>query len=285
MNYPKRNKIIQFLYIFTFIFSLLVINCNNNDNRNDSLKPNIVSIFEKKTSSHKSIQTSKDRKKLPLKTQPNSIRKSFLIGKIDYASDTSFVLLDKKYHNKSLMYLEKETAKAFIQMYQAAKNDGINLLVVSGARNYYSQKSIWERKFNRNLQAGLSPIENAIKILKYSSMPSTSRHHWGTEVDINNLEPSYFESGNGKLEYDWLNKNAGKFGFCQVYSKFDEKDRTTGYQIEAWHWSYIPKSRYFLDKYNELVDYEDINGFLGSLLAKELNMIEEYVNGISSACY
>ena len=116
-------------------------------------------------------------------------------------------------------------------------------------------------------------------------MPSTSRHHWGTEVDINNLEPSYFKSGNGKLEYDWLNKNAGKFGFCQVYSKFDEKDRTTGYQKEAWHWSYIPKSRYFLEKYNELVNYEDINGFLGSLLAKELNMIEEYVNGISSACY
>jgi len=285
MNYPKRNKIIQLIYIFTFILSLLVINCNNNGKRNNSLKPNIVNILEEKTSAHKSIQSSKERKKHPQKTQSTPIGKSFLIGKIDYASDTSFVLLDKKYHTKSLMYLEKETAKAFIRMYQAAKNDGINLLVVSGARNYYSQKSIWERKFNRNLQVGLSPIDNAIKILKYSSMPSTSRHHWGTEVDINNLEPSYFESGNGKLEYDWLNKNADKFGFCQVYSKFEEKDRTTGYQKEAWHWSYIPKSRYFLDKYNELVDYKDINGFLGSLLAKELNMIEEYVNGISSTCY
>ena len=284
MNYPKRNKIIQFLYIFTFIFSLLVIICNN-DNRNDSLKPNIVSILEKRTSSHKSIQTSKDRKKLPLKTQPNSIRKSFLIGKIDYASDTSFVLLDKKYHNKSLMYLEKETAKAFIQMYQAAKNDGINLLVVSGARNYYSQKSIWERKFNRNLQAGLSPIENAIKILKYSSMPSTSRHHWGTEVDINNLEPSYFESGIGKKEYEWLSKNAIEFGFCQVYTDFDIDDRTTGYQNEAWHWSYIPKAKIYLKEYNNKISYKDINGFLGSDLAEELNMINDYVNGISSNCF
>ena len=105
------------------------------------------------------------------------------------------------------MYLEKQTAVSFKKMKSAAEKDGINLIIVSGARNYYSQKSIWERKFKNNQSRGLNPLENARKILRYSSMPSTSRHHWGTDIDINSLEPSYFESGRGKREYDWLCKS------------------------------------------------------------------------------
>ena len=86
-------------------------------------------------------------------------------------------------------------------------------------------------------------IENAKKILLYSSMPSTSRHHWGTDIDINSLEPSYFEYGRGKIEYDWLVKNGAKFGFCQTYSDFAKNDRSSGYQEESWHWTYMPKSK------------------------------------------
>jgi len=213
------------------------------------------------------------------------ISKSLLIGKTNFGKNSAYIKFDNKYHSKSTMYLERETASAFIRMHEAAKQDGINLIVVSGARNYYSQKSIWERKFNSNRQAGYSPVENATKILKYSSMPTTSRHHWGTDIDINSLEPTYFESGIGKKEYEWLSKNAIEFGFCQVYTDFDIDDRTTGYQNEAWHWSYIPKAKIYLKEYNDKISYEDINGFLGSDLAEELNMIDDYVNGISSNCF
>ena len=213
-----------------------------------------------------------------------AITKSFLLGIISFSKSDLFVELEKQYHTKSKMYLEKETASAFKRMYKAAKLDGINLKIVSGARNYYSQKSIWERKFKKNEQAGMSPIENAKKILLYSSMPSTSRHHWGTDIDINSLEPSYFEYGRGKIEYDWLVKNGAKFGFCQTYSDFDKNDRSSGYQEESWHWTYMPKSKKFLAEYNKTVGYEDINGFMGSELAEQLGMIENYVNGISSTC-
>lgn len=213
-----------------------------------------------------------------------AITKSFLLGIISFSKSDLFVELEKQYHTKSKMYLEKETASAFKRMYKAAKLDGINLKIVSGARNYYSQKSIWERKFKKNEQAGMSPIENAKKILLYSSMPSTSRHHWGTDIDINSLEPSYFEYGRGKIEYDWLVKNGAKFGFCQTYSDFDKNDRSSGYQEESWHWTYMPKSKKFLAEYNKTVGYEDINGFMGSELAEQLGMIENYVNGISSDC-
>ena len=215
----------------------------------------------------------------------NKITKSFLLGKTNLASSSVFVQLENQYHTKSKMFLEKETAISFKKMKSAAKKDGINLIIVSGARNYYSQKSIWERKFKNNQSKGLNPLENARKILRYSSMPSTSRHHWGTDIDINSLEPSYFESGRGKREYDWLVNNADRFGFCQVYTDFNNKDRDSGYQNEAWHWSFIPKANIFLKEYNKRINYSDINGFMGSELAKDLSMISGYVNGISSDCF
>jgi LAS superfamily LD-carboxypeptidase LdcB len=215
----------------------------------------------------------------------NKITKSFLLGKTNLASNSVFVKLDNQYHTKSKMFLEKQTAISFKKMKSAAKKDGINLIIVSGARNYYSQKSIWERKFKNNRSKGLNPLENARKILRYSSMPSTSRHHWGTDIDINSLEPSYFESGRGKREYDWLVNNADRFGFCQVYTDFNNKDRDSGYQNEAWHWSYTPKANIFLKEYNKRINYSDINGFMGSELAKDLSMISDYVNGISSDCF
>jgi len=105
-----------------------------------------------------------------------------------------------------------------------------------------------------------------------------------TDIDINNLEPEYFESGMGEIEYEWLVTNASKFGFCQVYSDFSKNDRSSGYQEEAWHWTYTPQSKRFLDEYNKIISYQDINGFIGSDLAEKLGMIENYVNGISSDC-
>ena len=214
----------------------------------------------------------------------NKITKSFLLGKTNLASSNVFVKLENQYHTKSKMFLEKETAISFKKMKSAAKKDGISLIIVSGARNYYSQKSIWERKFKNNESKGLNPLENARKILRYSSMPSTSRHHWGTDIDINSLEPSYFESGRGKREYNWLVNNADRFGFCQVYTDFNNMDRDSGYQNEAWHWSYTPKANIFLKEYNKRINYSDISGFMGSNLADDLSMISDYVNGISSDC-
>jgi len=231
----------------------------------------------------KSNLNSKIKKVKTIKNDKN-VTKLFLLGKTNLSTNSIFVKLENQYHTKSKMYLEKQTAVSFKKMKSAAEKDGINLIIVSGARNYYSQKSIWERKFKNNQSRGLNPLENARKILRYSSMPSTSRHHWGTDIDINSLEPSYFESGRGKREYDWLVNNAGRFGFCQVYTNFKKKDRNSGYLNEAWHWSYIPKSKIYLKKYNERINYNDINGFIGSDLADDLSMIKDFVNGISSDC-
>jgi len=211
--------------------------------------------------------------------------KNFLMGKFELKNYPNFVIVDKKYHNKSEMYLQKETLDAFIKMNEAAEREGINLIIISGTRNFYSQKSIWERKYKSNKTEGLSDIENIKKIMLWSSMPSTSRHHWGTDIDINGFE-KYFDGKNekAKKEYEWLVNNAHKFGFCQVYTKKGEGKRLTGYNEEKWHWSYMPLSSGYLKKYKELINYSDINGFSASQFAKKLDIIQEFVLGIGGEC-
>ena len=139
-------------------------------------------------------------------------------------------------------------------MHAAAKQDGINLQIVSGTRNFEEQKGIWERKWELNFKALNDSVKTAKKILLFSSMPCTSRHHWGTDMDLNSLNNKYFESGQGLKEYKWLQEHGSKFGFCQVY---DDKAVTKrkGYELEKWHWSYMPVSSMFLKQYKEKITY------------------------------
>ncbi|WP_066225464.1 M15 family metallopeptidase [Formosa haliotis] len=162
-------------------------------------------------------------------------------------------------------------------MNEAAKADGIHFKIVSGTRNFNEQKAIWDRKWKRYQE--LSPIERAKKILQYSSMPSTSRHHWGTDIDLNHLTNSYFESGQGLKEYNWLQEHAHTFGFYQVYTS--KEHGRTGYLEEKWHWSYLPLASTYLSFYNSNISYQDITNFKGSEFATELQMITNYVNGIA----
>ncbi|MDW5288668.1 M15 family metallopeptidase [Formosa sp. PL04] len=207
-----------------------------------------------------------------------TITKTFVLGQFNYKTDSAFVMVDSQFSTKTL-YLQNQVYDAFLKMHEAAILDGVDLKIVSGTRNFNEQKSIWERKWNK--YASLSPIKRAEKILLYSSMPGTSRHHWGTDMDLNHLTNTYFESGNGLKIYNWLVENANSFGFYQVYTS--KENGRTGYNEEKWHWSYIPLACEYLEYYNSYISESDISGFEGSQLAKELHMIPDFVNGISNS--
>ena len=131
----------------------------------------------------------------------------------------------------------------------------------------------------RDRYMGWSEIEKAKDILTYSSMPGTSRHHWGTDIDLNSLENSYFESGEGLKVYDFLERCGSELGFSQVYT--DKINGRTGYEEEKWHWSFMPVSSVMLEEYNHLINNEDISGFDGSSSADSIKIISNYVNGIA----
>ena len=168
---------------------------------------------------------------------------------------------------------------AYERMFEEAWKVGINLQILSATRNFDYQRGIWERKWDRPRYMGWEDIDKAVDIMTYSSMPGTSRHHWGTDIDLCSLRNDWFASAEGARVYDWLNLNAWKYGFRQVYSNKEITGRT-GYNEEKWHWSYMPLSSVFLDQYNALVLEEDIEGFLGSEVAGEIGVITDYVNGV-----
>ena len=151
---------------------------------------------------------------------------AYLMGKFDPATDSNFVKIPVQYANTATRYLRKEALEAFIRMHDAARADGIKLTIVSATRNFAAQKSIWEAKWEgRRLVEGANisntipdPAERALKILEYSSMPGTSRHHWGTDIDINSLNSNYFKKSPGKEVHTWLSAHAAAFGYCQTYS-------------------------------------------------------------------
>ncbi len=212
-------------------------------------------------------------------TKDTSISKAFVMGRFLPQTHVRFQQVPAHLCSKS-MYLQKEVIVAFQQMKLAAAREGVSLRIISGTRNFWEQKAIWERKWNANLQSFGASANNAREILKYSSMPSSSRHHWGTDIDINNLSPTYFTTGKGLKEIQWLRKNASKFGFIEVYSP-RETGRLTGYEPEAWHWSYLPLSSQYLEYYKQNIQYTDLKGFAGCEWAKELRIIEDFVSGIS----
>ncbi len=213
----------------------------------------------------------------------------YIMGRFDPSKHPDFVIIDPQYADKTGMYLRKDTYKAFLEMYEHAKKDGIQLKIKSATRNFYAQKSIWEAKWSgtRTIESGENlaettpdPKERALKILRYSSMPGSSRHHWGTDVDLNNLENGWFAEGEGLDMYNWLKAHAGEHGFCQPYTA----GRPYGYFEERWHWSYTPVSAKLTAYAKAHLKNEMIDGFLGSESAPMIDIVKHYVLGINEAC-
>lgn len=261
--------------LFIFIASLLLINCSANQAVNK----------ESITNSNTQNQIAK------IDTPKIEVDENYLLGMFDPTTHPDFVAIKQEHTTKSSAYLRKDTYEAFVRMHDAAKKDGIDLIIVSATRNFNSQKGIWESKWTGGTKvSGMDlskevkdTIERAKYILLYSSMPGTSRHHWGTDIDINNLNDNYFLSGQGKKEYEWLTNHAHEYGFCQPYSK-KGTDRETGYEEEKWHWSYMPVSGQLIQQYKSKITYAKINGFKGSGTGKVIDVIKNYVLGIAGKC-
>jgi poly-gamma-glutamate capsule biosynthesis protein CapA/YwtB (metallophosphatase superfamily) len=206
--------------------------------------------------------------------------KEFLTGRHIYGNDTNFVNIPSQYTglSKDNSYIQKSVLAAFERMYADAKADGITLRVTSASRNFNTQKYIWESKIKEYTEKYPDRIECAKRVLKYISLPGTSRHHWGTDLDFISKRPSYWDSAQGKKAYTWLEANAHKYGFFQPFGE----GRTSGHGEEKWHWSYYPLSDLYLKEYLKLVTTSDIKGFKSDFSAEKFSVISDYVQAISA---
>jgi len=182
--------------------------------------------------------------------------------------------------------LRKEAHDAFVSMKKAAYSDGIDLKVISSYRNFYRQEGIWERKFIRYTELDdMEPLAAIDKIIEYSTIPGTSRHHWGTDIDLVDgyrkvegdvLVPKKFGKDQPYEDFkNWMDENANAYDFHLVYT--DTPGRK-GFKYEPWHYSYAPLSIPMLTEFRsknilQLLENEEFegaehftNGFLNSYI-------------------
>ena len=209
------------------------------------------------------------------------INKDFLLGKVRRQNNPLFIKVDAKHTDRDI-YMIHPVYEAYKKMYEAALADGVKLILKSGHRTFVEQVCEWELRWNEPRMDMPFPndVEKAKFLLQYRSMPGTTRHHWGTDIDLNSFELTYFQTREGQKIYEWLKENAAQYGFYQPYTAIEERN-FIGYQEEKWHWSYKPLARFMLIKYLELVTIDDIKGFKGDKAAKALPIITEWVSGIN----
>jgi LAS superfamily LD-carboxypeptidase LdcB len=158
--------------------------------------------------------------------------------------------------------LEVRTQNALKEMQIAALKDGIKIQVSSGYRSFDRQRQIWNGKYQDYQAQGLKPDAIFDKIVEYSTVPGTSRHHWGTDIDLIDGNAKYSGSvlvtdkfhGDGpfcKLK-DWMDDNSSKFGFELVYTINNNR---TGFEYEPWHYSYAPVSKKYYSDYLKEIDF------------------------------
>ena len=171
------------------------------------------------------------------------------------------------------LQLRKEAYEAFVNMKKAAYSDGIDLKVISSYRSFEHQARIWDRKYSNYVDdEGLEPQDAIDKIIEYSTIPGTSRHHWGTDVDLVDgyqkvdgdvLDPEKFVAGKPYESFrKWMDENSKKYDFYLVYT---DDPKRKGFKYEPWHYSYAPLSIPMLTQFRKknilkLLSKEEIMG-------------------------
>lgn len=126
--------------------------------------------------------------------------------------------------------MREEASKALEKMFEAASEEGLKLLLVSGYRSYSYQKGLFDIYTARDGEEAAN---------RYSAKAGQSEHQTGLAADLGAadqaclLKECFKDSEEGK----WLKENSYLFGFILRYPQ--EKEEITGYVYEPWHFRYI----------------------------------------------
>lgn len=148
----------------------------------------------------------------------------------DYSIETDYV--------QGSYELEVTAAYFCRLMIEAAKEDGIELKVLSAYRTVSYQKKLFERNVKRRMENGMSYDEAYADVSINIAPPGASEHNAGLAVDIVTMDDwDTYEGFEDTEEFAWLQENAADFGFVMRYLK--EKEDITGYIYEPWHYRYL----------------------------------------------
>lgn len=129
--------------------------------------------------------------------------------------------------------LDYRVAPYYNEMYQAALEDGVELVPISGYRSVERQTRNFENKIQKYIDDGYSEIEATQMAATIILPPGTSEHNAGLAMDICSL----YESFEDTEEFEWLTENAADYGFIMRYP--EDKQDITKIIYEPWHWRYV----------------------------------------------
>ena len=135
------------------------------------------------------------------------------------------VEIEKPYSSSNELYTNKVVLNAFIEMYNAAKNEGYGLVINSAYRSYEDQVELCDT---------YAKLYGEDYVRRYVASPGFSEHQTGLGLDIGSTSVSIF--ANSK-EYVWMQDNAYKYGFIMRYPK--KYIPYTGINNEPWHYRYV----------------------------------------------
>lgn len=150
----------------------------------------------------------------------------------DYTVKTAKTVIDV-YGGYDRGYLDYRVAPHYIEMYNAALEDGLKLSPLSGYRSVARQKNNFENLIRDYMNKGYSKAQATVLASEIILPPSTSEHNAGLAMDILSLEVSFENSD----EFAWLQEHAADYGFILRYPK--DKQDITKITYEPWHWRYV----------------------------------------------
>ena len=165
-------------------------------------------------------------------TKPASnLNTNYLFVNKFYYLDSNYIpnnleLLDNSYA-KSGIYLVKEAKEQIEKLISDAKNDGMNIRVISAYRSYSYQENLYNNYVKSD---GVALADT------YSARPGYSEHQTGLVVDVTRAFDNFNNFENSE-EYNWMLNNAHNYGFILRYPK--DKENITTYSFEAWHYRYV----------------------------------------------
>ena len=154
----------------------------------------------------------------------------FLINRQNAVSELYVPPVREVVANGMNQSMRDDAATALEEMFEAAKEDGVRLSVVSGYRSYSKQATIYQRKV-----ATTGSEEKADELV---ARAGTSEHQLGLAMDVSkNGSSSLNERFAETEEGQWVYQNAYRFGFIVRY--LEGYEEITGYSYEPWHVRYV----------------------------------------------
>lgn len=125
-----------------------------------------------------------------------------------------------------------------MEMLQAAKEDGVSLIVCSPYRDLNRQQVLFERKIKAYMRQGYSYLEAYQISSQTVTVPGASEHQIGLAIDFlckgySSLNEGFENTEGGR----WLAAHGHEYGFILRYPK--GKEYITGIEYEPWHFRYV----------------------------------------------